>query len=115
VVHNMGDNGSSGVKSIASADVLQREFEYVMTAIDKVESQLSFCPFSCCNSDVKYLSLRSTHQVKSNESSWNYLRGLWNKYKNFDMPSSASEGVIPFTTILEKRYWLHYPNFNYTK
>lgn len=115
MVHNMGDNGSSGVKSIASADVLQREFEYVMTAIDKVESQLSFCPFSCCNSDVKYLSLPSTHQVKSNESSWNYLRGLWNKYKNFDMPSSASEGVIPFTTILEKRYWLHYPNFNYTK
>jgi len=76
VVHHMdGENGAEADKAIASANTLRREYEYAMTAIDK---------------------------VKSNESAWNYLRGLWNKYKDYDV-SSTSEEVVTFTSVLEAR------------
>ena len=43
--------------------------------------------------------------MKSNESAWNYLRGLWNKYKaqNVSTNDGEEEEMILFNAVVEKR------------
>lgn len=74
VVHHTSNDNLGEYSEIKESTVLIREYEYVLTSIQ---------------------------QVKCNESSWNYLRGLWRKYKNMIVTYAGEKK--PFHELVESK------------